>query len=68
MTADIFHHNLLKSYASRRDLKILAQTAFFISIVITQIGNVIACKTKRMSVFQKGMRYIGNLKPSMDRQ
>lgn len=39
-------------------LKILrqAQTAWFYALVICQMGNLIACKTKRVSVFRHGFR------------
>lgn len=43
------------TYYARQNLEIAGQTAFFASIVITQVGNVIICKTRRMSLFQKGM-------------
>lgn len=33
-----------------------AQTAFFISIVIVQIGGILICKTRTLSLFQQGMR------------
>lgn len=49
-------HNFNKSWDARQDLELAGQTAFFISIVITQVGNVIICKTRRMSFFQKGMK------------
>jgi len=44
------------SYNSRNELGFTAQTAFFASIVLTQISNVIICKTRRLSLFQQGMR------------
>lgn len=43
------------TYYSRQKLKITAQTASFVAIVLMQVANVICCKTRRMSVFQKGM-------------
>lgn len=43
------------TYHSRQELKVTAQTASFIAIVLMQVSNVICCKTRRMSVFQKGM-------------
>lgn len=33
-----------------------AQTAFFVSIVISQIGGGMICKTRKLSLFQQGMR------------
>jgi sodium/potassium-transporting ATPase subunit alpha len=44
------------SWAARQKLEIAGQTAFFVGIVVCQIGNVIACKTRRQSLLQKGMR------------
>ncbi len=43
------------AYGSRHELGFTAQTAFFMSIVFTQVSNVIICKTRRLSLFQKGM-------------
>lgn len=43
------------SYVARQDLKITAQTSSFVAIVLMQVANVICCKTRRMSIFQKGL-------------
>jgi sodium/potassium-transporting ATPase subunit alpha len=43
------------SYTARQELKITAQTASFIAIVLMQVANVICCKTRRMSILQKGL-------------
>lgn len=34
----------------------MAQTAFFVSIVIMQIGGILICKSRTLSLFQHGMR------------
>ncbi|ODM99113.1 Sodium/potassium-transporting ATPase subunit alpha-B [Orchesella cincta] len=47
------------TYFARQELTFTAQTTFFISIVLTQIANVYCCKTRRMSLYQKG---IGNMR------
>jgi len=47
------------TYAARQELTFTCQTTFFISIVMTQIANVYCCKTRRMSLYQKG---IGNMR------
>ena len=39
----------------RHNLDLAAQTAYFIGIVITQIGNLYGNKTSRRSVFQQGI-------------
>ncbi|OXA57033.1 Sodium/potassium-transporting ATPase subunit alpha [Folsomia candida] len=44
------------SYDTRMTLEKQAQTAFFLSIVITQFANAICCKTRRLSIFQQGMK------------
>ncbi|CAL8072099.1 unnamed protein product [Orchesella dallaii] len=44
------------SYEARSQLGLTSQTAFFVAIVLTQFANVICCKTRRVSLFQKGMR------------
>ncbi|ODM96221.1 Sodium/potassium-transporting ATPase subunit alpha [Orchesella cincta] len=44
------------SYTARSQLGITSQTAFFVAIVLTQFANVICCKTRRVSLLQKGMR------------
>ncbi len=32
-----------------------AQTSFFIAVVITRLGCVIVCKTRRLSIFKQGI-------------
>jgi sodium/potassium-transporting ATPase subunit alpha len=50
------------TYESRLAMEKKAQTAFFLAIVITQFVNAICCKTRRVSVFQKGiMRFVNAL-------
>jgi len=44
------------AYSSRKRLGFTAQTAFFASIVLTQVANVIICKTRRMSLYHNGMK------------
>ena len=56
-------NNLVDSYGSewtyfqRKELEFTCQTAFFTSIVVAQWGDLIVSKTRRLSVFQQGMKY-----------
>lgn len=55
-------HTILDSYGRAwffEDRKIIerrAQTAYFVSLCMTQISDVIICKTRRVSLLTKGMR------------
>ena len=44
------------TYAERKKLEYTCHTAFFVSIVIVQWTDLIICKTRRLSVFQQGMK------------
>ncbi|CAG7787027.1 unnamed protein product [Allacma fusca] len=44
------------TYHSRRQLLYAGQTAFLIGLIVSQWANAIACKTRRLSIFQKGMQ------------
>jgi len=44
------------SYADRKTLEYTCHTAFFVSIVIVQWADLIICKTRKLSVFQQGMK------------
>jgi len=44
------------TYESRKDLELTCHTAFFVSIVVVQWADVIISKTRRLSVFQQGMK------------
>ena len=44
------------TYQDRKALEYTCHTAFFISIVIVQWTDVIICKTRRLSVFDQGMK------------
>ncbi|CAG0888916.1 unnamed protein product [Darwinula stevensoni] len=43
------------TYHDRKILEYTCHTAFFVSIVIVQWADLIICKTRRYSIFQKGM-------------
>ena len=43
------------TYADRKKLEYTCQTAFFVSIVIVQIAELLVSKTRRLSIFQHGM-------------
>merc|ERR1712235_146726 len=44
------------TYRDRKILEYTCHTAFFVSIVIVQWADLIICKTRKLSVFQQGMR------------
>jgi len=44
------------TYADRKKLEFTCHTAFFVSIVIVQWADLIICKTRKLSVFQQGMK------------
>merc|ERR1719461_2008463 len=44
------------TYKDRKILEYTCHTAFFVSIVIVQWADLIICKTRRLSIFQQGMR------------
>jgi len=44
------------SYHDRKTLEYTCHTAFFVSIVIVQWADLIICKTRKLSVFQQGMK------------
>ncbi|XP_029033741.2 sodium/potassium-transporting ATPase subunit alpha-like isoform X3 [Osmia bicornis bicornis] len=43
------------TYEQRKVLEYTCHTAFFVSIVIVQVADVMVCKTRRNSLFQQGM-------------
>ncbi|KAJ2945220.1 hypothetical protein O0L34_g9290 [Tuta absoluta] len=43
-------------YEDRKQLERKAQTAYFVAVCLTQVSDVIICKTRRISLFQKGMK------------
>jgi len=44
------------TYADRKKLEYTCHTAFFVSIVVVQWADLIICKTRKLSVFQQGMK------------
>ncbi|XP_060583896.1 sodium/potassium-transporting ATPase subunit alpha-like [Ruditapes philippinarum] len=44
------------TYAQRKRLEYTCHTAFFVSIVIVQWADLIICKTRKLSLFQQGMK------------
>merc|ERR1712012_763702 len=44
------------TYADRKILEYPCHTAFFVSIVVVQWADLIICKTRKLSVFQQGMK------------
>ncbi|KOB74067.1 putative CBR-EAT-6 protein [Operophtera brumata] len=43
-------------YVDRKRIERKAQTAYFVAICMTQISDVIICKTRRISLLKKGMK------------
>lgn len=43
------------TYADRKKLEILAQTAYYVCMVVVQIADCIICKTRRLSIIKQGM-------------
>jgi len=46
------------AYSSRQNAGLQAQTAFFAALVACQWVNAVACKTRRLSIFQQGLTYV----------
>merc|ERR1712115_485446 len=44
------------TYRDRKILEYTCHTAFFVSIVVVQWADLIICKTRKLSVFQQGMK------------
>ncbi|XP_051982183.1 sodium/potassium-transporting ATPase subunit alpha-1-like [Xyrauchen texanus] len=44
------------TYESRKIIEFTCHTAFFVSIVVTQLGDLIIVKTRRNSIVQQGMK------------
>ncbi|XP_033028223.1 sodium/potassium-transporting ATPase subunit alpha-2-like [Lacerta agilis] len=44
------------TYTQRKVVEYTCHTAFFISIVVVQWADLIICKTRKLSLFQQGMR------------
>lgn len=44
------------TYKQRKTVEYTCHTAFFISIVVVQWADLIICKTRRLSIFQQGMK------------
>eukprot|EP00095_Tigriopus_kingsejongensis_P009713 maker-scaffold115_size343722-snap-gene-2.21 protein:Tk09713 transcript:maker-scaffold115_size343722-snap-gene-2.21-mRNA-1 annotation:"sodium potassium-transporting atpase alpha chain" len=44
------------TYRDRKILEFTCHTAFFVAVVIVQWADLIICKTRRLSVFQQGMK------------
>ena len=44
------------TYKDRKILEYTCHTAFFVSIVVVQWADLIICKTRKLSVFQQGMK------------
>ena len=45
-----------QTYKQRKIVEFTCHTAFFVSIVVVQWADLIICKTRRLSLFQQGMK------------
>jgi len=52
--SDSYHQEW--TYSRRKVLEYTCHTAFFVSIVIVQWADLVICKTRRLSLFQQGMK------------
>ncbi|OQV20867.1 Sodium/potassium-transporting ATPase subunit alpha [Hypsibius exemplaris] len=43
------------TWEQRHEVTLTAQGAFFLTVVITQIGNILNCKCRKMSLYRKGL-------------
>ncbi len=50
----------MQTYEARKIIESTCHTAFFISIVVVQWGDLIIVKTRRNSIVQQGMKYVDN--------
>lgn len=48
--------NTTWSYTSRKKLQRVGQSSYFIAVLVTQIADVIICKTRRNSILKQGMK------------
>merc|ERR1711962_425906 len=46
------------TYYQRKELELTCHTAFFVTIVVVQWADLIICKTRKLSIFQQGMKNI----------
>lgn len=44
------------TFVERQRLEILAQTSYYVCMVVVQIFDCLICKTRRLSLFQQGMK------------
>jgi len=44
------------TYHQRKELELTCHTAFFVTIVVVQWADLIICKTRKLSIFQQGMK------------
>ena len=54
----MYCNDFIQGYQQRKVLEFTCHTAFFVSIVIVQWADLIICKTRRLSLFQQGMKYV----------
>lgn len=43
------------TYCDRKQLEYTCQTAFFVTIAVVQVADLLICKTRKLSIFQQGM-------------
>ena len=52
---------ILQTYQSRKVVEYTTNSAFFMSIVLVQWADLIISKTRRLSIFSQGMRFVADL-------
>ena len=50
--------SFFQTYNQRKILEYTCHTAFFVSIVVVQWADLIICKTRRLSLFHQGMKWV----------
>jgi Cation transporting ATPase, C-terminus len=53
--AELMFGGRLWNFDDREDALTKAQTAYFASIIVVQVADVLICKTRILSIFQQGM-------------
>lgn len=48
--------NTTWTYTERKELQRIGQSSYFIAVLVTQVADVLICKTRRISLLKQGMR------------
>lgn len=47
---------LSQTYRQRKLLEYMGYAAFLAAVIVVQMANLLICKTRRLSLFQQGLR------------